>query len=52
MPPLVALVFVALAAVPPLLAVRRKAEARRLVRLFRAQERWAEAMDDERSRAA
>jgi hypothetical protein len=47
--------FVALAAVPPLLvilAVRRRAAARRSERLLRAQEKWAEAMDRDRSRAA
>ncbi len=47
--------FVALAAVLILLlilAVRRRAAARRLVRLYHAQERWAEAMDRERPHAA
>jgi hypothetical protein len=46
MPPLAVLV-----AVPPLLlflAVCRRAEARRRARLFRAQGRWAEALDRER----
>jgi hypothetical protein len=43
MPPLAVLV-----AVPPFLlflAVWRRAEARRRARLFRAQEKWAAAMD-------
>lgn len=52
MPLFVALVFVALAAAPPFLAVRRRAQARRLARLFRAQEKWAAAMDCDRPRAA
>jgi hypothetical protein len=35
-----------------ILAVRRRVEARRLVRLFRAQEAWADRLDREGSRAA
>jgi hypothetical protein len=34
------------------LAVRRGAEARRIARLYHAQEAWAEGLDRERSRAA
>ena len=45
MPLLVALVTVALAAVPPLLAVQHRAATRRLARLWQAQQTWAEMME-------
>ena len=42
---LVALVTVAVAAVPPLLAVQHRAVTGRLARLWQAQQTWAEMME-------
>jgi uncharacterized protein YecT (DUF1311 family) len=50
MPLFVALMVVAILLL--ILAVRRRSEARRLARLYHAQEAWAEALDRECSRAA